>query len=250
MQLYAREIILRNCGRFFHVSSDFGSEYKTHAFLSSEMLYAGLSRERTRKPRSFSDAMSSYDFFRDFQVQAWPVWFTTAMLIDTQTHEVIGKRRQDIDTHVFNSLQEGRPGIQENSRLPKFGSIETILPNRRFSTLALSLDADLLLNFQLGQVFCMGKKRTMFQIAQLTEIMEGTFKHTSCITPFLQIRPQDSLRFQRFQIIAGTQRYMVLRGETHEEAHWEFTSISENGQNASGIPQFAIEEFLNCIESI
>lgn len=68
MKLYARGLLLRTCGRFLHIASDFGSNYKTLPFLSSEMLYAGLSRERSRIPRQTQAAMGDYNFYRDLDL--------------------------------------------------------------------------------------------------------------------------------------------------------------------------------------
>ena len=45
MTWYVAMLILRNCGRFLNLASDFGSSYKTHTFVSSEALYAGMTRE-------------------------------------------------------------------------------------------------------------------------------------------------------------------------------------------------------------
>ena len=64
--MYCRKFKLRNCGRFLHVSSDFGSKYKTHTFLTSEALYAGLTRERTRKPKFVDVKSDKYDFFSTY----------------------------------------------------------------------------------------------------------------------------------------------------------------------------------------
>jgi hypothetical protein len=191
--------------------------------------------------------MSGYRLFTDFRVRDWPVWFTTGMLINEQTRDAVGKPRQDIDTHLFNSIKEGQPGIQENPRLPKFGSMETILPNRRFMTVALSPETDLLSGFEPGQVYWMGKKRTMFQICRLTEVVPGEYKDQTCFTPFLQIEPAQTLRFQRFEIVAGAQRYVVLAGETRAEPHWEFAFGSDSLFQTTAVPSFAIEGFLSNI---
>ena len=74
--LHVREITLRNCGRFLHVAADCGSQYTTHAHLSSEMLYAGLTRERSRRPRTSEGAMGSYRFAEDFDLRPLPLWCT------------------------------------------------------------------------------------------------------------------------------------------------------------------------------
>jgi hypothetical protein len=131
-ELYGRRLLLRNCGRFLHVAGDFGSNYSTHPYLSSEMLYAGLTRELARRPRSFTGKMSGYDFFGDFDVASRPVWFTPGILLNKHTMEAAGRNRNLLDAHLFNSTLEERPGIQDNNRLPKYGSMETVLPGNTF----------------------------------------------------------------------------------------------------------------------
>jgi hypothetical protein len=238
--LYARAITLRNCGRFLHVLSDFGSNYQTHAFLSSEMLHAGLGRERTRRPRVFAAAMDQYDFFSDFAIREWPVWFTPAMLIDS-SGKALAKSRRDADVHTFNSLKEGVPGIQDNDKFPKFGTMETILPGRRFRTIAVSPEKELLEQFEVGQIFWMGKKRTMFQIAEggLSDIINGIADEKAWQTPFIQVSMNDSTTFTSFEIVAATQRYMLMRGQTQQVAGWSFGD--------EGVPLFALVKFIESI---
>jgi hypothetical protein len=238
--LYARTITLRNCGRFLHVLSDFGSNYQTHAFLSSEMLHAGLGRERTRRPRVFAAAMGQYDFFSDFVVRKWPVWFTPAMMIDS-SGKPLAKSRRDADIHTFNSLKEGVPGIQDNDKFPKFGTMETILPGRRFRTMAVSPEKGLLEQFEVGQVFWMGKKRTMFQVNEggLSSITEGMAMEKAWQTPFIQVSMNDSTLFTSFEIMAATQRYMLMRGQTKPVAGWNFGD--------EGVPRFALAQFIESI---
>lgn len=247
MELFARGLILRNCGRFLHVASDFGSDYKTLPFLSSEMLYAGLSRERTRIPRHTLAAMNDYNFFSDFRVKEWPIWFTPAMLVNDKG-EILPKSRRDTDTHLFNSLKEREPGIQEDGRYPKFGSMETILPDRHFQTVAVSPEIDLMGQFEQGQVFWMGKKRTMFQIEVLTDTVSSQAVEGECATPFLQVSIPHVTKFKALEILAGTQRYLVMRGKTENSVHWQFIFNVIPLFNQVAIPAFAIAEFLNVCE--
>jgi len=247
MELFARGLLLRNCGRFLHVASDFGSDYKTLPFLSSEMLYAGLSRERSRVPRQTLTAMNDYDFFNDFRVQEWPVWFIPAMLVD-ENGQVLPKSRRDTDTHLFNSLKEGEPGIQDDSRYPKFGSMETILPDRRFQTITISPIADFISQFEQGQVFWMGKKRTMFQIEVLTEIIATQSTEGDCTTPFLQVSLSNVTKFKALEILTGTQRYLVMRGNTESTEYWQFRFKTTSWLTQVAIPAFAIAEFLFAYE--
>lgn len=244
MDLFAKGLLLRNCGRFLHVASDFGSNYKTLPFLSSEMLYAGLSREQTRTPRQAQDLMGEYDFFKDFRIKEWPVWFTPAMLVDQGSGQIIPKSRRDTDTHLFNSLKEGTPGIQEDGRYPKFGSMETILPDRHFWTLAISPEPSFVNRFEPEQVFWMGKKRTMFQIAIITETSTGKPAEGECTTPFLQVISANVMHFKTMEILAGTQRYLVIRGDIGDVRHWTFTFKTLPLFERVSIPAFSIDGFL------
>jgi hypothetical protein len=243
MVLYARWLTLRNCGRFLHVASDFGSNYHTHAFLSQEMLYAGLTRERTREPRRFVDAFGGYDFYRDFRVKNLPLWFSVGILVD-QTGHLLPKSRQVADVNQFNSIRESTPTTKLRGAVPTYGSIESILPDNRFKTLAVSPGKEYLLAFAPGQVFWMGKKRTMFQMTDsLGTIVLGKPRQGNCLTPFIQVKPADSMRFTRMEVIAGTQRYIVIRGEVKDSKAYCFNF--EDG--SIGLPYFSLDRFLKQI---
>lgn len=243
MELYARQITLRNCGRFMHVASDFGSNYQTHPFLSQEMLYAGLTRERSRVPRAFSTAMEGYDFHRDFRVAELPLWFSVGILVDRQGRP-LPKARGVADINLFNSLSEGMPGIQSDDRFPKYGSMEAILPDNRFIVLAVSPRPEHLAAFVQGQVYWMGKKRTMFQLCELTEVVRGQKHHGDCQSCFVQIVPDDTPRFRRLQAIAGTQRYIVVCGEVANTDFMRFEFQRGNSGHQVEVPWFVLERFL------
>lgn len=240
-QFYGRRILLRNCGRFLHVAGDFGSNYSTHPYLSSEMLYAGLTRELARRPRTFAEKMSSYDFFKDFDVASRPVWFTPGVLVDKRTMETAGRIRNLLDVHLFNSTLEERPAIQDNDRLPKYGSMETVLPGNVFRTLALAPDKATLETYEKGQVFWMGKKRTMFQIEDLGEIAAGEAGGGRCSTEYVQVSSDSIKAFDAYSVLGASQRYLVVSGEGDFE-HLRFLS-----QNLKCVPNFAIRGFLDAL---
>ena len=243
MILYARWLTLRNCGRFLHVASDFGSNYHTHPFLSQEMLYAGLTREQTREPRQFADAFGDYDFYRDFRVKDLPLWFSVGMLVD-RTGKRLPKSRQVADVNQFNSIRESTPTTKLRGPVPTYGSIESILPDNRFKTLVVSPSKEYLLAFVYGQTFWMGKKRTMFQITDESgQIASGEQQRGDCLTPFVQVEPATSTRFARMEVIAGTQRYVVMRGEIKNGDIYLFNF----GGEEIGLPYFSLERFLEQI---
>jgi hypothetical protein len=242
IELYGRRVLLRNCGRFLHVAGDFGSNYSTHPYLSSEMLHAGLTRELARRPRTFAEKMTGYDFFGDFDVASRPVWFTPAVLLDTNTMEAAGRNRRLLDVHLFNSTLEERPGIQNNDRLPKYGSMETVLPGNVFGTLGLSPDKHMLDAYEEGQVFWMGKKRTMFQIKDLGEVSAAEFEDGQCDTEYVQVSPDHVKAFDAYSVLAASQRYLVISGEGDFEHLW-FSS-----QGLKCVPNFAIQGFLDALQ--
>lgn len=241
LNLYGRRILLRNCGRFLHVAGDFGSNYSTHPYLSSEMLHAGLTRELSRRPRSFAEKMSGYDFFADFDVASRPVWFTPGILMDRSTGRAAGRARNLLDAHLFNSTLEERPGIQDNNRLPKYGSMETVLPGNLFRTVALAPTWELLEAYEVGQVFWMGKKRTMFQVAELGETVAAESSDEWCTTEYVQVSSEIIRSFDAYTVLGASQRYLVVSGEGNFE-HLRFSSSELNC-----VPEFSIRGFLDAL---
>lgn len=228
--LYARAIWLLNCGRFTHISSDFGSRYYTHTFVTSEALYAALTRGATwRHVGRFvdlendaqKDARERY-FACDYDVDRKPIWFTPGLFLDDQ-EKPLAKRRGVIDRNDFNVITEGYPGTGGDGRpssVPTYGSIEGILPGQRLLTLAFSPDREELNWFRTPQTFLLGKKRTMFQVVDLSAVVEGNRRHGRCVTGWLELPPAYGGDFQRFEVLAATMRYVILRGETRDEVDY------------------------------
>ena len=227
MTLYARAICLRNCGRFTHVSSDFGSQYHTHTFATSEALYASLTREATwRHPGKFVDLeedahkSTGADYFRcDYDVARKPIWFTPGLFVDARG-EPLTKQRGVVDRNDFNVIDEGYPGTGGGGRppyVPTYGRIESILPDQRLLAYAFSPHCTEVEWFKADQTFLMGKKRTLFQIVSLSSVIEGIWKRGECTSGWLELPPACGGLFQRFEVLAATMRYVILRGTTREE---------------------------------
>ena len=228
--LYARALLLRNCGRFTHVSSDFGSQYHTHTFVTSEALYASLTREATwRHASKFVDLEEDAKkltggnyFFCDYDVKAKPLWFTPGMFVDERFH-LLTKQRGVVDKNDFNVVDEGYPGTGGGGRAyycPTYGRIESVLPDHRLLTCALSPKLSELESFTVRQTFIMGKKRTMFQlvnvsaVTELVELREDVYIHEECQP--IQVQLNQVSHFREYEILAGTARYLLLRGKTSE----------------------------------
>lgn len=222
--LYARAIWLRNCGRFTHVSSDFGSQYYTHTFVTSEALYASLTRGVTwRHPSKFIDleedalkATRTDYFICDYDVAQKPIWFTPGLFVNEQG-EPLAKQPRITDRHNFNVVEEGYPSTGGDGRpsyVPTYGRIESILPDQRMLTYAFSRNRAEVEWFKPDQTFVLGKKRTMFQVFELSEVVEGRWEYGPCTTGWLELPPAYSTHFQSFTILAATMRYVILKGVT------------------------------------
>jgi len=244
--LYARALLLRNCGRFTHVRSDFGSQYHTHTFVTSEALYASLTREATwRHASRFVDLeadaskSASEDYFLcDYDVKSKPLWFTPGVFVD-ERFRLLPKQRSIVDWNDFNVVDEGYPGTGGGGRryyCPTYGRIESVLPDHRLFTCALSPNRKELENFTLGQTFLLGKKRTMFQIVSLANIVpcseDAEPSHIEGIRAPIQVKPFDATRFTEYEILAATARYLLLQGR------------SSDGEVACAIHFGSIPEFI------
>ncbi len=236
--LYARAITLRTCGRFTVVASDFGSEYRTQQFVSSEALYASLTRGATWTPRriSLNQAEDTYDFARDYRVAEMPVWFTPGIFANANGTRLSNSA---LDFSAFNVVAEFYPStsnayvfrkgiLEEKGRsgtVPTYGRIQAILPNHEFVTYALSNDSRWL-EYHIGQTFLLGKKRTMVQIKNMSEIKQGVQQQGICQTEYLQFPPAAIQFFGGLEIFAATLRFVVVRGKTHDNTeYWNFQFV-------------------------
>ncbi len=221
--LYARAICLRNCGRFTHVSSDFGSQYHTHTFVTSEALYASLTRAATWRHAGKAidldeDAQkpTSADYFLcDYDVAKKPVWFTPGLFVD-ERGEPLAKQRGVADKNDFNVISEGHPGTSHPYFVPTYGRIESILPDQRMLAYAFSPSRAEMEWFRVNQTFLLGKKRTMFQVTELSGVVAGQWSEGQCATGWLELPPTFGARFQSFAILAATMRYLIVQGITRE----------------------------------
>lgn len=254
--LYARALLLRNCGRFTHVSSDFGSQYRTHTFASSEALYASLTRGVTwRHANRFVDlkedakkSVSNDYFFCDYDVKAKPIWFTPGVFVDDKLR-LLAKQRGVVDRNDFNVVDEGYPGTGGGGRayfVPTYGSVEGVLPDHRLLTCALSPQKSELERFVHGQTFLMGKKRAMFQFVGTSEIAE--LVETGSDAPIeecqpVQVRMDQIGNFREYEILAGTARYLLVRGRTSEASlAASFTNPDETLELRRVLPAFWVEQ--------
>lgn len=248
MTLYARAVELRNCGRFTHVSSDFGSQFRTHTFVTSEALYASLTREATwRHPGKFveldKDALKPNRpdyFFCDYDVSRKPLWFTPGLFVN-ERGAPLAKQRGVTDENDFNVIDEGHPGTGGGGRpyyVPTYGRIESVLPDHRLSAFVFSPQRAEVEWFKTDQIFLMGKKRTMFQVLDLSLVVEGRWQRGICTTAWLELPPHLAGHFQLFEILAATMRYIILRGMTRKEVDYVEFSFQHSDLR---LPDFYLE---------
>lgn len=229
--LYARAITLRNCGRFTVVASDFGSDYRTHTHVTSEALYASLTRGATWQPRLIDLKDDPEDFTRAYDVAAMPIWFLPGVFT---AHGSYRLPDEAFDTTAFNVVHELYPSTsrayvfkkgnlidkERPYHIPSYGTIQALKPNLSLVTCAFSTRRELLECFAMGQIFMMGKKRTMFQIVNISAVVGANDNRGICQTDWLELPPNYGSRFQRFEVLAATLRYIVLRGCTRDEVNY------------------------------
>ena len=250
--LYARAIALRNCGRFTVVASDFGSDYRTHTHVTSEALYASLTRGATWRPRLIDLRNDPDTFTLAYDVAAMPIWFLPGIFMAEGTHRLPDVH---LDTTAFNVVHEFYPstsrsyvfkkaGLEEKDRpyhVPTYGTIQAIKPDQRLVTYGFSTRRELLEGFNEGQTFLLGKKRTMFQITELSEVAEGRWRSGKCTTGWLELYRCYGYYwqyFERFEVLAVTMRYIILRGTTRQEvSYMEFVFPN----NRLCIPDFYLQ---------
>lgn len=258
--LYARGITLRNCGRFTHISSDFGADYRTHTHVTSEALYASLTHEVTRRRSRFVELEDDvYDFAADYDVAGLPLWFLPGIFLDKEGRPLTP---EGLDTGYFNvissvypstsqsfSFKKGELGASERSHhVPTFGSIQAVLPDNLLITVGLSCHETLLHAFVLDQTFLLGKKRTMFQITDLSKVVEGASKEGRCTTGYVQLTPNSSTLFRSLEVMAATMRYIILRGTTRAQRKYVQFELPVLGWEGNlCLPDFYIAQIPLCL---
>lgn len=217
MEIYCRKFELRNCGRFLHISSDFGSKYKTHVYLTSQALYAGMTREITREPRYIDIKKDKYDFNKTYNLEEFAIWFTPGLFVEND--KILSKTSKNADVNTFNVLDEGYPGTggsKKRKSSPTYGTMENILPNKRLVTYGISTDKEILERYEESSTYMMGKKRTMFQITGLSPIKKCKVSSKGYIVP-TQITEEMIPDFSEYNIHSITMRYMLISGLYNED---------------------------------
>jgi hypothetical protein len=237
--LYARKITLRNCGRFTLIKSDFGAHYTTHTHVTGEALYASLTRGATWRPRTFDLKNDPSLFSLSYDVEALPIWFSPGFFLVEDSFQLA---ESHLDRTYFNVLNEIYPStgsttqirgdgmLEENKRSPKlptYGTIQSVLPDHRMVVYGFSAEQAHLSQFEQDQIFLLGKKRTMFQITDISPVVEGIAKEGTCTTGWLELPPTSAKQFHQFEIAEVTQRYLLIRGITRNAVHYLEFSLEE-----------------------
>ncbi|TDX59024.1 hypothetical protein [Orenia marismortui] len=253
--IYGRAIILRNCGRFLNIASDFGSEYKTHPFLTEQMVYAGLTRENELFWDSSDDRYGvkdkiyeEYNFEDKYKLGDTGIYFTCGYLIDKFKYEneieLWNKNRINTDINIFNSIKENGQSWDSKEKYPKHGNIESILPNNYFLTFVFSTDKDYLDKYYNGQTFYMGKKRTMFQIQEMSDIVKGNLiEEEAELSLPIQVNHNEVDNFNYYSIMTLTQRYILLKGKTKLGNNYRW-NLDFKDLNKINLPKFFVDKYL------
>jgi hypothetical protein len=209
---------LRTCGHFSLVKSDYGTEYKTTDFITPEALYASLTRGRTRKFGAIFKNMSS-DFFKWYEVEKELIWFLPGIFNsyiqkDEYVFNVIDELKPS--TNKYSNYKKGEWQLSERKLLPTYGTIEVVKPNQIFTTWALSSDKKILNNYATSQVFLLGKKRTMVQITDVSEITELKNTEEQNETWPLPLQIEDFNKFKAYELLWHTPRYVVGKGVSED----------------------------------
>ncbi len=248
--LYARALLLRNCGRFTVIASDFGSDYRTHTHATSEALYASLTHGATWRPHTINQKDDSDSFTDAYDVAAMPLWFTPGLFLADGSYYL---SEHHLDISSFNVIHELYPSTStayvlkqgkleardRPAHVPSYGTIQAVLPDHRLVTHAFAADPQLLMGFAEQQTFFMGKKRTMFQILELSPVVEGVKKQGSCTTAWLELPPTYGGHFQSFEVAAATVRYLIIRGTTRDEGWYIECSFDDQ---ALCVPEFYLDQ--------
>jgi len=214
--MYVRMLSLRTCGHFSLVKSDYGTEYKTTDFITPEALYAALTRGKTRKFGSITKNMSS-DFFTWYDVKKEPIWFLPGIFESRiQKNEYVFNVIDELkpSTNKYSNYKKGKWQFSERKIVPTYGTIETVRPNQIFVTWAVSSNKQILNNYATGQVFLLGKKRTMVQIVGVSESSELKDTEIKSETWPLPLQIEDFSKFYAYELLWHTPKYVVGKGIT------------------------------------
>jgi hypothetical protein len=225
--------------------------------VTSEALYASLTRGATWQPRLIDLKDDSDAFTQAYDVAAMPIWFLPGIFIAEGSHRLPDAY---LDTTAFNVVHEFYPstsrsyifkkgGLEEKDRpyyVPTYGTIQAIKPDQRLVTYGITSKPELFEKLTENQTFLLGKKRTMFQVVALSPTVEGSQKFGVCATPWLEIQPKSVGKFHSFEILAATMRYVILRGTTREKTN--YFEFSFPGLTLA-LPDFYLSEIPFCATS-
>lgn len=214
--MYARAFLLRNCGRYTMVRSDFGSDYSTCHFLSEESLYAGLTREVTRKFGKIDENMGS-DFLMWYDVSARPVWFTPGIFVsslvqvDRMKYNVVDEAVPSTSKSTVFDRKRNRNFVDRNN-IATFGSVESILPNQKVFTIGISPEECFLSCYSPQDVYLIGKKRTMFEVLDVSGVVRLEVAELQETVP-IQVKMEDLNEFSSYTIRDVNARYFLVEGK-------------------------------------
>ena len=254
--MYACAMLLRNCGRYTMVRSDFGSDYVTCRFLSEESMYAGMTREATRKFGRIEPKMEN-DFAEAYDIPSRPIWFTPGVFVHAESLEV--DREVRVGQTMYNVLDEAAPvtnkntvydkkgdrALKDRNNIATFGSIEAVLPDQRVFTIAVSPDKHLLSQYRFQDVFFMGKKRTMFELLEVSEVLPLEESEMEETVP-VQMQMEQLAEYHAYTIHDVNARYFLVDGRAART--WTLDVQMGRGRLQRSLPELFVERAMRLFD--
>jgi hypothetical protein len=238
------------------VRSDFGSDYVTCRFLSEESMYAGLTREATRTFGRIDPKMES-DFAKAYDIPSLPIWFTPGIFVHRKTFEL--DREIPVGQTKYNVLDEATPVtnkntvydkkgnrvLKERGNIATFGSIEAVLPDQRVLTIAVSPDPNLLSRYRPQDVFFMGKKRTMFELLEVSEVMPLQEEELQETVP-VQVQMEQLSEYHSYTIHDVNARYFLVDGRAAKT--WTLDAQMGAARLKRALPQLFVDRAMRLFD--
>lgn len=185
-------------------------------------MYAGLTREATRTFGRIEPKMES-EFAKAYDIPQLPIWFTPGVFVAGTEWSM--DREVEVGVTAYNVLDEAAPVTNKNSvydkhgnlvlkdrsQIATFGSIEAVLPDQRVLTIAVSPDRELLARYTRQDVFYMGKKRTMFELMEVSDVVPLVESEMAETVP-VQVQMEQLNEYYSYTIHDVNSKYFLVDG--------------------------------------
>ncbi|MFC4769538.1 hypothetical protein ACFO8Q_19600 [Effusibacillus consociatus] len=190
--------------------------------MSEESLYAGLTREETRKFGRIDANMQS-DFLTGYDVSARPIWFTPGMFVESIEESDTLLKTDRVKYNVVDEIvpstskstvfdKKGNRNFIDRNNIATFGSIESVLPNQKVFTIGISKEERFLSCYAPQDVYLMGKKRTMFEVLGVSDVVRLQEDELQETIP-TQVQMEDLNEYFSYTIHDVNARYFLVQGK-------------------------------------